>query len=322
MDMLKDIRSQLGQTVLNQALLEASTNDENEPLQLSIIELLIDQGADLLCEGAKQGKRIFRDVECRTPLIWAISEGQRDSTQMDIIKTLIKRGDNIERPDTATGATPLIWAVRYGNEEMISLLISLRCQIDRIDHKYGRTALHWAAYLGDYRAISQLLPSSTSPKGPTIEEKIQRTKFLEKWDSDGHTALMLAVQQLHEEAAEALIEKGADANCVSEKGYSLLVWTISQPNESYVPLTRLLVEKGADVNTTDKTGIPVLCIAAKKNYADIVKILLECPETDPWAVDSNSRTALDLSKRGGDIYLALREAMEEQQLQRRIRELE
>ena len=64
---------------------------------------------------------------------------------IDLLRT--KRWD-VNQRDRA-GLTPLIWAARYGREEITKLLIQQEhTQPDMPDMRYGRTALSWAAGSG------------------------------------------------------------------------------------------------------------------------------------------------------------------------------
>ena len=64
------------------------------------------------------------------------------------------------------GMTPLIWAARCGNEEMVGLLLQKRrIQPDEQDTRYGRTALSWAARNGHEGVVRLFLgPRFVNPK--------------------------------------------------------------------------------------------------------------------------------------------------------------
>jgi len=67
---------------------------------------------------------------------------------LDLIRT--KRWD-VNEPDSA-GITPLMWAARYGREEVVKLLLRQKhTQPDLLDIHYCRTALSWAAGWGAVR---------------------------------------------------------------------------------------------------------------------------------------------------------------------------
>jgi len=73
---------------------------------------------------------------------------------IDLIRT--KRWD-VNQRDSA-GLTPLMWAARYGREEVVKLLMRHKhIQSDMPDRKYGRTALSWAAGSGHEGVVRRFL---------------------------------------------------------------------------------------------------------------------------------------------------------------------
>ena len=72
------------------------------------------------------------------------------------------------------------------------------------------------------------------------------------------TPLFIACQEGHVEAARLLLEKGADVNRPTEKGWTPLFiacW------KGHVDAARLLLEKGADVDRADEERRTPLWIA-------------------------------------------------------------
>ena len=59
-----------------------------------------------------------RDEELRsTPLAWAAKHGQ-----LDMVERLLSRGARPNLPDDPPWATPLAWAIRRGHNEIADLL--------------------------------------------------------------------------------------------------------------------------------------------------------------------------------------------------------
>lgn len=273
--------------ILNQALLEASTNDKNNPQQSDIVKLLIDSGAEPEFQSKKTNRK-YRKIETGTPLIWAISEGQKD-----IAETLIACGASLETRDNVSGATPLIWAVYHGHDDIVAVLLSRFCQLESKDSKkHQRTALHWAANRGNANAIRFILKTYAPDGRVSDEDQVRKTRLLELEDSQGMTALMLSVMGQNYDASKFLLLHGAEPNCTDSKGVSLLVWAVTHKDSAYVPYVKLLIENGGNANTKDKDNMPLLCLAAKAGYADIVKILLEDGKANIFATDRKGRTAL------------------------------
>jgi ankyrin repeat protein len=53
-------------------------------------------------------------------------------------------------------------------------------------------------------------------------------------------------------------------------------------------MVRMLLEAGADVNCQDEDGSTALMCASEHGHADIVKLLLAHPDTDPTLTDNVS----------------------------------
>ena len=53
-------------------------------------------------------------------------------------------------------------------------------------------------------------------------------------------------------------------------------------------MVRMLMEAGADVNCQDEDGSTALMCASEHGHADIVKLLLAHPDTDPTLTDNVS----------------------------------
>ena len=74
-----------------------------------------------------------------------------------VADTLIKmkRWDVNQRDDL--GMKPLIWAARYGHEEVVKLLLRENLEPDQQDANFSRTALSWAAGNGHERIVRLFL---------------------------------------------------------------------------------------------------------------------------------------------------------------------
>jgi len=80
---------------------------------------------------------------------------------IDLIRT--KRWD-VNQRDSA-GLTPLMWATRYGRDDVVKLLLEQKhVQPDMPDTEYGRTALSWAARSGHEEVVRLFLgPQFVNP---------------------------------------------------------------------------------------------------------------------------------------------------------------
>jgi len=92
-------------------------------------------------------------------------------------------------------------------------------------------------------------------------------------DTMGMTPLLYAATHDNVEAAQMLIENGANLEARERyKGFTPLLYACHLLKPKIIPL---LVEKGADLNAKDKKGKTPLGNACKKGGLEIVKYLVE-----------------------------------------------
>jgi len=160
-----------------QALIEARIADVSEQaaslrmavtrLQYDIVDLLLDSGVDVNCEGIGYGSLLLSDVVARgNPLLSKSHENNRMAVH------LIERGADVNRADS-DGKTPLMRAARVGNVALASYLIERGAHVDSVDNQ-GMTALEWAKK-GRNKDISKLLSSLTLP-GTRYPQSSQRRR--------------------------------------------------------------------------------------------------------------------------------------------------
>lgn len=128
------------------------------------------------------------------------------------------------------------------------------------DYVDGRMApIHAAAAYNKVEILEYLLDA-----GADIE---LRDKLPQAW-----TPLLYANDSA--EAISVLIDRGANVNCVTEHGYSVLHLAVGAEDEN-LEATKLLVEAGADVNATAPNGASVLLSAVEMGAYETAKYLLE-----------------------------------------------
>ena len=76
----------------------------------------------------------------------------------------------------------------------------------------------------------------------------------------------------HVDAAQSLLEKGADVNRAMRNGRTPL-WIAC--DKGHVDVARLLLDKGADVNRAMKDGATPLFVACQEGRVDAVRLLLD-----------------------------------------------
>lgn len=145
--------------------------------------------------------------------------------------------------------------------------------------------LHIAAAAGDVARIQALL--SRSPG------------LVNTRDASGYTPLQLAARNLRVEAAERLLDAGADVNVTDSQGISALHSALlagrdkKEAQAARQSLVTLLLERGADVRATDEQGRTPLHVATVAVAGDkaLLDMLLKAG-ADLAAKDQFGRTPL------------------------------
>ncbi|XP_078700807.1 uncharacterized protein LOC144927327 [Branchiostoma floridae x Branchiostoma belcheri] len=143
----------------------------------------------------------------------------------------------------------------------------------------GRTPLHAAAIKGDVSRLMRLL----APKDIDIN----------KQDSQGDTALMLAIRNKKEEAAMLLLSDGASHWSFNMKGEAAIH---EAATNGLAALITNLVEYGADPELQSRDGWTPLMNAVKADELETVRALLEKGNANPnTKSDSGGLTPLHLA---------------------------
>ena len=121
-----------------------------------------------------------------------------------------------------------------------------------------------------------------------VGDLLARGVFADEQESDGSTALFVAVRNGNTEIARRLIIFGANADHRNETGENVLFRIDGDTPEE---LFNLLIENRADVNAANRTGRTPLLRAAEDLDADVVRLLLAAG-ADVRAKDENGWTAL------------------------------
>jgi len=145
--------------------------------------------------------------------------------------------------------------------------------------------------------------------------------FADRFDQRGSTALHGAAYWGQCEAAELLLDAGADPNAISRDGFlqiaplgSAIATTpgIPQPSDgedAVLDLARLLLERGADVNGRRGDGMTALHAACWRGLARVAQELLDAgadPATTATAGPHQGQTPADTALAQGHILLAAR----------------
>ncbi len=215
---------------------------------LETMKLLIDAGAEVDARNDRNS----------TPLHWAVSDGakvrqllengadinaktERQRTPLSLaaamlfdiapLKLLLDKGAN---PNIASidGQTPLMYAARAGNLEVMELLLAKKADPLAVAGS-GAVALMAAAASRNAAAVKLLLEH-----GANVDAKTKRNV----------TALSGAASRGAEDIVKLLLDEGAEVNIRDYQGHSPLLFAAMSESMS-APTVRLLLDKGA------KTGV-------------------------------------------------------------------
>jgi ankyrin repeat protein len=254
-----------------------------------------------------------------TRLVQAAKSGETATA----IGLLAKKADpNAAEPD---GTTPLHWAVRNNDTELVERLIRAGANV-KAANRYGITAIALACESGSAPIVEQLLAAgvnanTTGPYGETALHtcahagKVEAAKVLlargasidagDSWR--GQTPLMWATAERHPEMMRALIEAGADVNARS----TIIAWErqrTSEPRDKWLPpggltpllfaaregcvdCTKVLLSSGANPDIVDPDQYTPLIIALINGHFDVAGALIDAG-ADLNMQDKVGRTAL------------------------------
>jgi ankyrin repeat protein/CHAT domain-containing protein len=313
-----------------------------EQKNYELMKLLIDKGYDV------NFRRSYSSYYSRSPLSYAVSRGDMQAVELllsaganpnlqssysntsplhtavdmediSMIELLLKHGAS---PDIGNKFTeyPLIVAVEEGFDSILYLLLETPLNIN-VQSKDGWTALHYAARDNNTDYLQLLL------------EKGANTQMLAETSDNEYTPLMLAVYNENIEAIKILVKYGADPNFYNSKGESSLSLARSDGLQSILKIflepekaiadfelleavmkgdTDLLkesIERDANVQQLNKDLQTLLHLAANKNHADVLKLLVLHSDKLIDAQDHDGNTALHLAvdkshKAAMDVLLA------------------
>ncbi len=184
--------------------------------------------------------------------------------------------DELDRdPDTAgernvDGLSPVLFALYNRQEDLVDPILDANPPLDVFD----------SAAVGRTRGLEELLDA---------EPALARS-----WSPDGFTALHLAAFFGQEDAAKALLERGAEASVAARNATIHATPLHSAAAGSHAAIVKLLLEHGADPRATQDGGYTPLHSAAQNDDRESAEALLEAG-ADPSAVNDDGKTAADLA---------------------------
>ena len=163
---------------------------------LSMVNLLVEQGADINSKGGYSGNALY--LACR-------------GKHMAVVDFFIERGANVDLEGPNQG-TPLMECCQAQDYSLVQSLIGAGADVNLGD-QHQNTALHLAC--GMY---------SRSPTGGDIVDiLLQNGADVNLQNTSGHTALIAASSFGYKEIVEILVQKGADVNLQDKSDKTALI---------------------------------------------------------------------------------------------------
>lgn len=192
------------------------------------------------------------------------------------------RSGNAERVKQLIGSDPALAHER--DDSGVSALMQARYQrqmaiVDLLRRAAGDLDVFEAASLGDISRLHLLLQ--------------EQPEVICTFSADGFTALHFAAFFSQPEAAEELLNNGADPNAVAANGTKLAVIN-SAAASGNADLVKLLLREGANPDAQQEGGFTALHAAAQHNNAEMVQALLDAG-ADASIRTSDGKTAADMA---------------------------
>jgi ankyrin repeat protein len=202
-------------------------------------------------------KEKIRHQEAINKELILVSQSENECPETVI--SLLAHGAAPEYKDDKFHRTPLIWAVHSGRGEMVDVLLDNRVYVDTKDEVWDGTPLMWAIW--------------TPHRETIIQQLINRGADLEATDSRfGRTPLLWAAFYGISEAANILLENGANVRCKDKDGVPALSVAVDKRR---LDTARLLLDRGAELEATDKGGRTALQRAKDNADGEMIALLLE-----------------------------------------------
>ena len=197
---------------------------------IDVVEALIGKGADINAKINKFNSILNIDI-IETALMVAIH-----SSATNIAKLLIENGATIELEDNPN-ATPLSYAIYYGNPEIVKMLIERGANVNPKVKNASPLICALFYYYCDSEIAKILIE-----RGANVNAKSEI----------GNMPLALAVERFNDnndnnDIIKILIEAGADVNSTNSNGVTALKIAIDGNKHKFA---KLLIKAGADIDNS------------------------------------------------------------------------
>ncbi len=262
-----------------------------------VVRVLIEAGANVdALDNSKHTPLHYAAEAGHAAVVKALAErGARHSpihvaamlNHTAMVEAAIREGSDVNARDEHS-ATPLLWAVRGGDDtETAALLIQERADVNAAD-RAGRSPIMEAASRRHRRMYNLLMAHGAVDN--LLEEALKallRMTTVNGWAEEvdsllangaalttgvEYTPLNFAAYNGFADVVQVLIDHGANINAIDEQGRTPLHEAAGQ---NQLRITRLLIDHGANIHATDKDGRTPLSVAINAGYDEIAQLLRE-----------------------------------------------
>ncbi len=254
-------RIQAGDRQAALAMIEAGADvneaqpDGTRPIHWAVYRVDYELMDELIARGAAVD--VMNDLGS-TPLSEAVR--LRDAA---MVRTLLDAGSGSEgaNPD---GQTALMLAIRNGDLDIVEMLVDDGADVNAVERVQDQTPLMWAAAAGQNAAamVDLLIANGADvnararftdwPSQITSEPRWQYHAY------GGLTALLYAAREGCYACVEALLDAGADVNTPNPEGVTALMIALDNDHND---IAMLLLDRGANPHVWDVYGRTALYVA-------------------------------------------------------------
>jgi ankyrin repeat protein len=172
------------------------------------------------------------------------------------IKAMLKDNPGLASSKDNYGETPLNWAARVGQKDVVEVLLANNVDVNAADNKIGYTSLHWAATKNRKAIVELLLANNAEVNARTHEGStplhfvafdgykdiaillLDNNAVVNIKNNEGATPLHLAAKSGHNEVAELMLAYKADVNARTNDGTTPLRVALLQGHKEMADLLR------------------------------------------------------------------------------------
>ncbi|XP_048257852.1 ankyrin repeat domain-containing protein 50-like [Haliotis rufescens] len=209
-----------------------------------VVEILVKKGADLSLAYNAAGSNVLH-LACF-------------NGHVDVVKYLLSQGTVNINSRGWRKRTPVMRAAGNGQKEVVELLVKQGADLSLAYNTAGSNVLHLACFKGHVDVVKYLLSQDIVDIN---------SRGLKK-----RTPVMLAAEKGHKEVVELLVNKGADASLVDNRGNNILHLACLM---GQMEVVKYIVSKViVDVNAKNKKRKTAANIASSQGRGDLMDLLV------------------------------------------------